>query len=58
MKNLPWLPFKKILGYLDLKTLIKSRAVSRAWRDCIDDFKAKDLCYSQQQRNYSYEENQ
>ena len=46
MDDLPELPFEKVLSYLSLEHLIKSRAVSRAWRNMIDRFRVKTLCSS------------
>ena len=45
MENLPLLPFKQILNHLSLEDRLKSRSVSRAWRDMFD-FRLKTLCYS------------
>lgn len=36
MDDLPDLPFEMLLSYLDLKDLLKSRAVSRRWLAKID----------------------
>ena len=44
--DLPELPLEKMLSYLSLEDLIKSRAVSRRWHKTIDSFKVKSLCYS------------
>lgn len=49
INDLPELPFEKILGYLSLNDLIRSRAVSRRWRSTIDGFRAKSLCFSELQ---------
>ena len=46
MDDLPELPFEKVLSYLSLEDLLKARAVSRRWRDTIDSFRVKSLCYS------------
>ena len=46
MEGLPDLPFEKMLSYLSLQDLIRSRAVSRAWLQMIDSFRVKSLCYS------------
>lgn len=45
MEDLPVLPFEQILSYLSLEDRLKSRAVSRSWRNKFD-FKVKSLCYS------------
>ena len=47
MDDLPELPFEKVLSYLSLEDLLKSRAVSRRWYWMINRFKVKTLCYSQ-----------
>ena len=46
MDDLPDLPFELVLSFLSLKDLLRSRAVSRAWRDKIDTIRVKSLCYS------------
>src|SRR5699024_6613732 len=46
MDDLPELPFEKVLSYLSLEDVIKSRAVSRAWKLKTDNFRVKSLCYS------------
>ena len=46
MNDLPVLPFEKILSYLSLEDLIKSRAVSSKWCKWINSFKVKSLCFS------------
>lgn len=46
MDELPELPFEKVLSYLGLKDLLKSRAVSRRWRMVIDSFRMKTLALS------------
>ena len=46
MDDLPELPFEQVLSYLSLEDLLKSRAVSRAWYNRIDNFKVKSLCFS------------
>ena len=46
MNNLPDLPFEKILSYLPLEDLIKSKAVSRWWYHKISCIKAKSLFFS------------
>ena len=51
MDDLPELPFEKMLSYLSLSDLIKSRAVSWRWCKMIDSFKVKSLCYSQRSRD-------
>ena len=46
LNDLPDLPFEKILSYLILEDLLKSRAVSRRWCKMIDGFRTKSLCFS------------
>ena len=46
MDELPELAFEQILSYLCLKDVIKSRAVSRAWKLKTDNYRVKSLCYS------------
>ena len=46
MDDLPEEPFKRILSYLSLEDLIKSRAVSRKWRQMINSFEVESLCCS------------
>ena len=57
MDDLPVLPFEKVLSYLSLEDLIKSRAVSRSWCKMIDSFKVKSLCYSEYRIGFIYERN-
>lgn len=52
MDNLPELLLEKILGYLDLRDRLKLRAVSRGWRDCIDNMKTRTLFYSELKRGH------
>lgn len=52
MNTLPDLPFELMLSYLDLKNLIKSRAVSRGWLNRIDCFRAESLCFSEWEKDY------
>ena len=52
MNDLPELPFEKMLSYLDLQDLLRSRAVSRRWRETIDNFKVKSLFYSEIDLHY------
>lgn len=47
MDTLPDLPFELMLSYLELKQLIKSRAVSRGWLKKVDRFRAESLCFSE-----------
>ena len=47
MDDLPELPFEQVLSYLSLEDRLKARAVSRTWRNKINSFKVKSLCYSQ-----------
>ena len=44
--DLPELPFEKVLSYLSLEDLLRSRAVSRSWYHQINSFKVHSLCYS------------
>ena len=55
MNDLPVLPFEKVLSYLSLEDVIKSRAVSRSWCQMIDSFKVKSLCYSRHPEGFIYE---
>ena len=58
MDTLPWLPLKKVLSFLDLDEVLRSRAVSRNWRDCIDTlFRTTNLFYSTQKRGHIFEKN-
>lgn len=52
MDNLPELLLEKILGNLDLRDRLKLRAVSRGWRDCIDNMKTRTLFYSEFKRGH------
>ena len=52
MGDLPEVPFEKVLSYLSLSELIKSRAVSRLWCDRIDNFRVRSLCYSDRPRGF------
>ena len=52
MNELPELPFELVLSYLSLEDRIKARAVSRRWRDTINSFKVKSLCYSEQPKDF------
>lgn len=54
LNELPALPFEKILGYLNLKDQIKSRAVSRRWYQTINSFKVKSFCYSERPKDFIY----
>ena len=54
MDDLPDLPFEKVMSYLDLEDVIKSRAVSRSWRDKINMFRVKSLCYSTRPIGFIY----
>ena len=47
MDDLPELPFEKVLSYLSLGDLIKSRAISRRWYEKIKRLKVRSLCYSE-----------
>ena len=47
MDHLPELPFEKILGYLSLEDLLKSRAISKSFQQKIDNYRVKSLCYSE-----------
>ena len=57
MDELAELPFKKVLSYLSLEDLLKSRGVSRSWLNTIDSFKMKTLCYSSHPKGFIYEKN-
>ena len=46
MDDLPELPLEKVLSYLTLEDLFKSRVVCRAWCNLIDRFRVKCLFYS------------
>ena len=46
MDELPELPFEKVLSYLSLEDRLKSRSVARAWRNRIDSFRVRSLCFS------------
>ena len=46
MDDLPDLAFQQVLSYLNLEDLLKSRAISRAWKLRIDNYRVKSLCYS------------
>lgn len=52
MDEIPALPFKKIFSYLSLKDCLRSRAVSRGWRERIDNLKRKTLFYSELKRGF------
>ena len=57
MNTLPELAFEKFLSHLSLEDLIRSRAVSRYWRDSIDHLcKATCLCYSGLQRDQIWDQ--
>ena len=57
MNDLPVLPFEKILSYLSLKDLIKSRAVSRRWYRMINSFRVKRICISESPIGFIFEKN-
>ena len=57
MDDMPELPFEKVLSYLSLEDLLKSRGVSRSWRNMIDSFKVKTLGYSSYPKDFIYEKN-
>ena len=46
LNDLPVLPFEKILSYLSLEDLIRSRVVSRWWCKQTNGFRVKTLCLS------------
>ena len=54
MDDLPELPFEHVLSYLSLQDLIKSRAVSRSWRNKIDRFPLQSLCCSQRPSGFIF----
>ena len=47
MDELPDLPFKQVLSYLNLWDRLKARAVSRRWYHQINSFRVKRIYYSQ-----------
>ena len=47
MGDLPDLPFKLVLNYLDLGDLIRCRAVSRRWREKVDSIRVESLFFSE-----------
>ena len=57
MDQLPLLPLEKILGYLSLADLLKSRGVSRAWRNMIDSVRVRSLCYSKHPSDFIVRKN-
>lgn len=46
MDVLPDLPFELMLSYLSLQERLKSRVVSRRWRNTIDSIRVEHLCFS------------
>ena len=52
LNDLPLLPFEKILSYLSLEDRVRSRIVSRKWRDWIDSCKVNSLFYSECKKDY------
>ena len=52
MDSLPELPFERILSFLSLEDVIKSRGVSRNWCIKTDSFRVKSLCYSEQPSDF------
>ena len=54
LNDLPELPFEKVLSYLSLEDVIKSKAVSRRWYQVINSFRVKSLCYSDRPSGFLY----
>ena len=54
MDNLSDQAFEKILGYLSLQDVIKTRPVSRGWRDKVDRFRVNSLFYSELPSRFTY----
>ena len=54
MDQLPELPFELMLSYMSLQDRLRSRAVSRAWKTKIDQFRVKSLCYSKRPKDFIY----
>ena len=54
MADLPVVPFEKLLSYLNLEDVLKSRAVCRSWCQMIDNYKVKTLCYSKSLSGFIY----
>lgn len=52
MEDLPDLAFDKVLGYLDLKEVLRARAVSKEFYLKINKFRVRSLCYSEWERNF------
>lgn len=52
MLALPDLAFEQILEHLELKELIKSRAVSRGWLQKVDRFRVECLCFSEWEKDH------
>lgn len=57
MEDLPELPFEKVLSYLNLEDVIRSRAVSRGWYQRINHFRVSSLFYSDRPIGFIYEKN-
>ena len=55
MENLPDVPFRKILSYLNLEDLIKLKSVSWRWYWMLDGFTISNLCYSRLPVQQTYE---
>lgn len=56
MEDLPDLPFERILSHLELKDLLKLRAVSRGWFHMFDNLRVKSLCFSMHPSGFIFEE--
>ena len=54
MEELPDLPFEKVLSYLNLKDLLKARAVSRRWYVQIDRLRVRSLAFSELPRDFIF----
>ena len=55
MDELPELPFKQVLSYLNLKDRLNARAVSRAWRNTFDRYPVNTLCYSSRSSDFIFQ---
>ena len=57
INDLPDLPFEKLLNYLCLADLIRSRAVSRRWCKTIDRFRVNSFCFSDRPIEFIFAKN-
>ena len=55
LNNLPDIPFEKILSYLPLEDLVRSRAVAPRWYRTIDRFRVNSLFYSDRPSGHIFE---